>query len=380
MSKSINMALYIVTVFLLGAVLISCSGSSGGGVGTLELGLTDLSTDDFKAIYVTIAEVQVNKQGETAEESGWETIMTPGQTFNLLELVNGVMAPLGVSELAAGRYGQMRLILGDLPETPEDNILGVPHPSANYFIDKDDNSIELTIPSGYQTGIKIVKGFTIVHGQSTEMILDFDAARSVVRAGNSGKWLLKPTIKVLEIVENSVVTGVVQNSETPPIPLAEVLVSAQIYYPDAVDPANQVVVETSSRTTEEGEYALNLPPDIYTIVTAPDGYLPACQTVDAQYYDAEPVVFSLEAATEFLVITVHVEGLATEEDSADVSFRQNKDCGDGVVMIEVDFESLANGDYTVTLPTGTYDVVASADGETTQEFAGFSGTTLNIVF
>jgi hypothetical protein len=306
--------------------------------------------------------------------------MTPGQTFNLLELVNGVMAPLGVSELAAGRYGQMRLILGDLPETPEDNILGVPHPSANYFIDKDDNSIELTIPSGYQTGIKIVKGFTIVHGQSTEMILDFDAARSVVRAGNSGKWLLKPTIKVLEIVENSVVTGVVQNSETPPTPLPEVLVSAQIYYPDAVEPANRVVVETSSRTTEEGEYALNLPPDIYTIVTAPDGYLPACQTVDAQYYDAEPVVFSLEAATEFLVITVHVEGLATEEDSADVSFRQTKDCGDGVVMIEVDFESLANGEYTVTLPTGTYDVVASADGETTQEFAGFSGTTLNIVF
>lgn len=380
MSKLINMALYIVTVFLLGAVLVSCGGSSdGGGFGTLELGLTDAATTEYQAIYVTIAEVQVNKQSETEGEGGWETVMKPGQTYNLMELVNGVMATLGVGELAAGKYGQMRLILGELPETPGNNILGVPHPFANYFIDGDNNSIELKIPSGYQTGIKIVKGFTINASQVTEMILDFDADKSVVQAGNSGKWLLKPTIKIreMEIVDNSV-SGVVANAESSP--LAGALVSAQIYEPDALDPKDKVMVETSTTSTELGEYKLFLPPDTYNIVAARDGYLPACQEVTAQFYEAVTADFTLEAATEFLEITVTVSGLTTDEDSTLVSFRQTNDCGAGGVMIEVASYPLGNGDYTITLPAGTYDVVASSFEKTTQVFMDFSGTELNIVF
>jgi hypothetical protein len=37
--------------------------------------------------------------------------------------------------------------------------------------------------------------------------LDFDASRSIVKAGSSGKWLLKPTIKVLDTEEYSVISG-----------------------------------------------------------------------------------------------------------------------------------------------------------------------------
>jgi hypothetical protein len=326
---------------------------------------------------VTIAEVQVNKQSETEGEGGWETIMTPGQTFNLMELVNGNMASLGVSELAAGRYGQMRLILGDLPENPENNILDEQHLFANYFIDNDNNSIELKVPSGYQTGIKIVKGFTITASQATLLILDFDASRSVVQAGNSGKWLLKPTIKVLETVDNSV-SGVVVNAENSP--LEGVLVSAQIYEPDAAVPEDEVMVETSTSSTALGQYKLILPPDTYNIVAAKDGYLPACQVAAAQFYEVVPVDFTLEVATESLEITVHVEGLATDEDSTLVSFRQTKNCGDGDVMIEVASYPLGNGDYPITLPAGTYDVVASSFEKTTQVVTVVSDTALTLDF
>ena len=41
------------------------------------------------------------------------------------------------------------------------------------------------------------------------LILDFDASRSVVKAGKSGKWLLKPTIKVTGTVNNATFTGAV---------------------------------------------------------------------------------------------------------------------------------------------------------------------------
>ena len=66
---------------------------------------------------------------------------------------------------------------------------------ANYVIDTDENYQELKIPSGINTGIKIVHGFTISTDQTTELILDFNAEKSVVIADNSGNWLLKPTIK-----------------------------------------------------------------------------------------------------------------------------------------------------------------------------------------
>ena len=67
-------------------------------------------------------------QGEGDDcECQWETVDTLNQTFNLLELVNGVTASLGQTNLAAGTYHQMRLLLHD-GQDDSDNILGNAHP------------------------------------------------------------------------------------------------------------------------------------------------------------------------------------------------------------------------------------------------------------
>jgi len=83
----------------------------------------------------------------------------------------------------------------------------------------------LKIPSGYQTGIKIVHGFNIEEDQTTELILDFSASESIVMPGHDGEWLLKPTIKVIDVDNYSIISGTVNPQ------LGEVLVSAQIYDP-----------------------------------------------------------------------------------------------------------------------------------------------------
>jgi hypothetical protein len=347
------------------------------------LGLTDATTDDYQAIYVTIAEVQVNKaaEGEGDESGGWQTILTPDTTYNLLELVNGVIETLGIAELSAGKYNQMRLVLSKLPDDSL-NILGNPHPFANYLIDSEGTSHELKVPSGYQTGIKIVKGFTIVASLATELILDFDAARSVVQAGKKDKnvkYLLKPTIKVLETVENSV-SGVVDDGVEP---IGGAVVSAQVYDSGAADPKDEVTVETTTVSTEEGAYKLFLPPDIYNIVVTRDGYLPACQEVEAQFFEEYSADFSLIAETETIIISGTISGLETEEDSALLSIRQlDVNCGGTAnVTIEVASVAVANGDYSITLPAGTYDMVASVTGETTQVFEDISADTeLDIIF
>jgi hypothetical protein len=68
---------------------------------------------------------------------------------------------LGVTKLPSGDYMQMRLIIGRAPDSRL-NILNEPHPYANYVIDSKDNRHQLFVPSGEQTGIKIIHGFTII--------------------------------------------------------------------------------------------------------------------------------------------------------------------------------------------------------------------------
>lgn len=144
-------------------------------------------------------------------------------------MVNGVTETLGEDELEAGTYHQIRLIIGKTSES-ENNIDGVPHPYANYVVlNNDDGSyVPLKIPSGYNTGVKLVHNFEVEEGSFVELVLDFEACKSVVETG-SEKYILKPTIKVIETANKYDVYGKVSEYNTDPaIPITGALVSAQI--------------------------------------------------------------------------------------------------------------------------------------------------------
>ena len=391
MNKLVNLTTGIVLFLLLGIALVSCSGGGsgtvegsgdsgigggsgtvggsgdsgigGGNIGTLSLGLTDgpPPRDTYEAIYVTIQEIRVNH-----DDKGWETLSGPDlnlpQTFNLLELVNGMIADLGAVELEAGHYNQMRLMLGTEP-------VGEQHDYPNYLILKGgDKQIPLKVPSGYQTGIKLVKGFDIVHKGSTELVLDFDALKSIVKAGKSGKYLLKPTIKVIESVTYSVEGYLEENGETQ---LVGANVSAQVYDPEAEDPKDEVTVAARAQSIEpNGYYFMYLPitQRVLNIVATMDGYLPECQALDSgegvegikEYFRD----FTLTPAVEIGTFTGSVRGLADVDGSATFSIRKWDDTCDS--MIEVAYSSAVNtiegpADYfdPIILPVGTYEVVVS---------------------
>jgi len=374
MFRLLKILLYIGLGLGITNFFISCGGSSGSSTGTLGVGLTDDATDLYQAVYVTIDEVQVKKLNGGAGESGWNTILYPQQTFNLLELANGVVADLGLAELEAGEYGQMRLILGTQADDSL-NILGEEHRYPNYLIKNDtDNTIEdLKVSSGFQTGIKIVQGFTIAANGATELTLDFDAGRSVVQAGSSGQWLLKPTIKVLETLTNSV-SGVVADDND--MSLAGALVNAQSYTPppdppDGWDPMDEVKIAGGTACDETGAYVLYLPPGTYNIVATREGYTPQCQEVAATgYQDYGDTNFMLTALTaaDSGTLTAAVTGVAT----AGFSIRQTVDCGAGDVKIEVASVNVADGAVAdaITLPAGMYEVVVSPEGEGTYVVEG----------
>jgi hypothetical protein len=373
-AKSV-MAFALVILF---SLFMGCGGGGGGGstvgsggTGTLSLSLTDATTLDYEAVYVTIDRVDVHLGGNENSPNNWETVARPEKTYNLLELVNGVREHLGLADLQAGEYTQMRLIIGNTPDSGL-NIFSRPHPFANYVVLKDTGEVyELKVPSGPQTGIKLVHGFTIEEDQTTELILDFSAHASVVKAGASGLWLLKPTIKVVDTKNYAIISGAVSGGA---VALPGVLVSAQIYDPDAVDPKDRVVVWTSTVTDENGGFKLFLRQGTYNIVVYGAGYFPEVECpVPLNSRDViELPDFALESAPTGTILGDVIIAGADADQHATISFRQFWDC-DGDVDTEgdiVEFEVTSvnvidGGNYEVTLPVGIYDIVASTFDKTT---------------
>ncbi len=147
------------------------------------------------------------------------------------------------------------------------------------------------------------------------MVLDFDADRSVVKAGNSGKYILKPTIKVIQNEDKVDVNGTVTYDAATPAPLPGVQVSAQIS-----DGLSATVVRStisSGGTNDEdslddGEYLLTLlsPDQLYNIVAYSEGKYPACA---AFKYNKDSALLPLDltlstADTAAVSGTVRVEG------------------------------------------------------------------------
>ncbi|MGB6009708.1 MAG: DUF4382 domain-containing protein, partial [Desulfobacterales bacterium] len=93
-----------IILFLCILMITACGGGSGGSsslsgeTGTLYLSLTDATTDEYQAVYVTIKEVWVHMGGNEKKDSNWEVVASPDETYNLLDLVNGVREELGISD------------------------------------------------------------------------------------------------------------------------------------------------------------------------------------------------------------------------------------------------------------------------------------------
>ena len=178
--------------FLL-AALAGCGGgggSSGADTGTLRVALTDAPACGYDAVNVTIQKVRVHKSSTASDtDAGWsEIVLSPAKRVDLLGLQNGVLAELGQTPLPTGKYTQLRLVLGTNDGTT---------PLANSVVPSGGSETALTTPSGQQTGLKMNIDMNVGANQMIDLVLDFDACKSVVPAGASGRYLLKPVVSVI---------------------------------------------------------------------------------------------------------------------------------------------------------------------------------------
>ena len=189
----------------LSLLLAACGGGGdSGGSGTLRLALTDAPACGYDKVNVTIEKVRLHQSASASEsEAGWsEIVLSPTKRVDLLGLTNGVLMELGQAALPAGKYTQLRLVLAEN---------GGSAPLANSVVPSGGAEVALTTPSAQQSGLKLKTNIDVATNQLADFVIDFDACKSVVSAGNSGKYLLKPVISVIPRFISGV-TGFVNTS------------------------------------------------------------------------------------------------------------------------------------------------------------------------
>ncbi len=182
----------IFVIFLI-LSLFACSDDEPA-TARLVVKLTDAPAD-YQEVNIDIQDIQVNP---TEDDEGWISLEgIQAGVYNLLELTNGLDTVLADAQIPAGTLAQIRLVLGD-----------------NNSLLMNDQIIPMSTPSGQQSGLKLNIHATLEPGITYEILMDFDAARSVVKAGNSENYNLKPVIRVIADPLDGAIKGLVAPVES----------------------------------------------------------------------------------------------------------------------------------------------------------------------
>jgi len=186
------------------AVLALLAACGGGGpsspeasqFGRLTLRVTDSPVTSAKRVVVQFTGVEVKAvNGDT------EVFDFAPRQIDLLALDGGGSEILLSDEtLPAGDYQSIRLKVN------------AGRDGSDSFIELDDGAIHpLFIPSGNQTGLKLIRGFTIGAGNTHNFTIDFNLRRSVIHPPGLGEpYLLKPVLRMVDNLEVGTLDGTVE--------------------------------------------------------------------------------------------------------------------------------------------------------------------------
>lgn len=334
---------------LLTLVIAGC-GSDGGGSsqpGTLGISMTDAPACGFDAVNVTVSKVRVHQSSSVDDKAaGWTDItLDPPRTINLLDLNDPTQAPkfalesLGETPLPAGHYTQLRLVLvanSNSPNPPFNN---------SVVLSGTNTPIKLDTPSGMQSGIKLIHQFTVDSGQRVDLLLDFDACKSIVQTG-SGKYKLKPVIQVIPFVLNGIEGFVGTNLLS-----SNVVVSAQV---------NGEIVRATVPNTSTGKFFLaRLPAGAgvsYDVVITADNHATAVISGVPVPTDTSITAVSTSGAPIPVVTPPTLEASATHSISGTVTLNPATD--DETVLVAA--KQALNGGPTVTVKSAPATVLDAA--------------------
>jgi hypothetical protein len=166
-------------------------------VARLSVNVTDAPLSGV--VKVVVSFVAVDLRRASPAQSVKFDFNTPKQ-IDLLALQGSLSESiLSDVEIPAGGYEEIRLIMDDA--------------NMSSYVELEDGSVyPLKIPSGTSSGLKI-KGHLYFEANRTNMYtIDFDLLKSLVSAGASGKYLLKPVVRLVENKHSGIIQGEVDVS------------------------------------------------------------------------------------------------------------------------------------------------------------------------
>ncbi len=140
--------------------------------GTISVYVTDALPKEVSAVVVKASNIEVH-QVDAAEDK-WISILKDPPIFDLVKIA-GVNVLLGSSDVAPGKYTQVRLDITEVNATI------------------DGKQVKATVPSDK---LRLVGEVIIEEGKKTPITLDFDGEKSVVLEGKD-KAHLKPVVRLI---------------------------------------------------------------------------------------------------------------------------------------------------------------------------------------
>jgi Domain of unknown function (DUF4382)/Carboxypeptidase regulatory-like domain len=233
----------------------SCSNENSEDASRVQLKLVD-APGDYLEVNIEIIDIQYNSSDY---EEGWKSF-TPETGYpigvDLTELIAGNSLLLTDQIIPAGMLKQIRLVLSNNNTLKIEGVEGL---------------IDLDTPSALQSGLKLNLDAELEGGFSYTFILDWNVQESVVEAGASDKYNLKPVIKVSAEVNSGSISGkvveIIEEVET-----AMENISVGVYTTDDV-------MVTDSLTDVNGDFLIQgLEAGNYILKISQEGYLEYAST------------------------------------------------------------------------------------------------------
>ncbi len=193
---------YICVIAAALSTLAACGGSDGGPSSTLNLSIADGAVD--AATHVVVEFTGVELQASGGGKALTFNFSSPKQ-LDLVTLQNGNAAVLlsGVA-VPAGDYDWIRLLLN----------VGAGNAVTGSYIEISGAQYPLIVPSGEQTGLKLVQGFTMTANQVANFTIDFVLQQAITappgqQIGGVQAYLLRPALRLIDNVQAGQISGTV---------------------------------------------------------------------------------------------------------------------------------------------------------------------------
>lgn len=200
---------------------------------TEQTGTMKVKMTDAPANYASL-NVEISKIEAFVQNKGWVTLNNQTQIVSVLSLTNGTESIVANSSVSAGLYSKLRFTFGNTNSVTMNGTSG----NQTYNLGFGTNTthqVEVEINEQVQTNA------------TTEVLLDFNAATSVIAFGQS--YILNPVITEIEDTQTGV-KGDIEGALTATVKIYNENVSANTY----IDAAGNFLI----RGIPDGSYVVQV--------------------------------------------------------------------------------------------------------------------------